>query len=179
MAEVTPSRSQIQEEDVAYRRSVSESILTKVGAQSNFINSFQVDSHRWVLNGSYQVATGIELFDGLKSFFYNAEITGIYFWVGQVGTSGTTEFDIEWLDASGTNMGSIFSTNPEIATTASNVSRGFENYVTTTTSYPTGFTQPVLSKTTFLEGESIFMKLNSAQASSTNCGIAIYWRPIN
>jgi hypothetical protein len=179
MAEITPSRELLDEQDTAYKRSLSESIMTRFGATNNFIAKYQTDSHRWCLNGSYSVATGIELFDGLTTFFYNSEIVGIYFWNGQSGSSGVTEFDIRWQDINGVDQGSIFSVTPKINSTASNVSRGFENYETGTSSFPTGVIQPTLSKSTFLEGESIYMVLNSSMVSANNCGIAIHWRPVN
>ena len=179
MAKITPVRTVTFQEDVAYKRSVSEAILSKVGAQSNFINDFQTDSHRWVLNGSYSTATGVVLYDGAYNFFYNSEIVGIYFWNGNVGASGTTEFEIEWLNSGGGNEGSIFSINPAIDSTSSSVVVARDNLVTGNFTGGTGITLPELSKTTFLEGESLIFKLNSAMISATNCGICIQMRPIN
>jgi hypothetical protein len=166
MPEITPSRSVIFQEDVSYKRSVSEAILSKVGAQSNFINTYQIDSHRFCLNGSYSVATGIVLYDGAYNFFYNSEIVGVYFWNGQRGSSGLTDFDIEWVNESGGNEGSIFSSNPQILTTGNSTGG-------------TGITLPTLSKTQFLEGQSLIFKLNSAMISASNCGICIQFKPIN
>lgn len=179
MAAINPVRSEIQQEDTAYRRSVSEAILTKVGAQNNFINKFQTDTHRWVLNGSYSVATGIVLFDGLTSLFYNSEIVGVSFWNGISGASGTTEFDLNWINTSGVDQGSIFSVTPKINSTASNLAYGFRNLTTSTDIQPTGVTLPTFSKTTFSEGEAIYLELNSAMTEAQNCGIAIYFKPIN
>lgn len=179
MAEITPSRSVIFQEDVSYKRAVSEAILSKVGAQSNFINAYQIDSHRWVLNGTYSTATGIVLYDGAYNFFYNSEIVGVYFWNGQQGDSGITDFEIEWLNTSGGNQGSIFSTNPTIDSTASDVSIGKINLVTSNNISGTGVMLPVLSKTEFLEGESLIFKLNSAMISAKNCGLCIQFRPTN
>jgi hypothetical protein len=179
MADITPSRSIIQQEDTAYRRSVSEAVLTKVGAQNNFINTYQTDIKEWKLNGSYSVATGITFFDGVASFFYNTEITGIFFYNGQSGTSGITEFDIIWKNAAGVDQGSIFSTTPKISSASANEAIGFKNLITTTTVTPAGVTQPVFSKTSFLEGESLYLKLNSSMISASNCGISIFYRPIN
>lgn len=179
MAEITPSRKVIYQEDTAYRRSVSESVFTKFGAQSNFINTYQNDIKEWKLNGSYSVATGITFFDGVASFFWNSEIVGIFFYNGQSGSSGTTEFDIIWKDQAGVTQGSIFSTTPKINSTSSNETIGYKNLVTTTETSPTGVTLPVFSKTTFLEGESLYLKLNSSMVGANNCGLTIFYRPIN
>jgi hypothetical protein len=179
MADITPSRSNIDQSDTAYRRSVSEAILTKVGAELNFVNYYQNDIKEWKLNGSYSVATGISFFDGVASFFYNSEIVGIFFYNGQSGTTGTTEFDIIWKNQAGATQGSIFSTTPKISSTSANETVAFNNLITTTTVTPTGVTQPVFSKTQFLEGESVYMKLNSSMVSAQNSGISIFYRPIN
>jgi hypothetical protein len=179
MAEITPSRKVIEQEDTAYRRSVSEAILTKFGAQSNFINTYQNDIKEWKLNGSYSVATGLTFFDGVASFFWNSEIVGIFFYNGQSGSSGTTEFDIIWKNKAGADQGSIFSTTPKINSTSANETIGYKNLITTTETSPTGVTLPVFSKTEFLEGESLYLKLNSSMVSANNCGLTIFYRPIN
>lgn len=176
---VAPLRSQLLVGDVSFNRALSESLFNKVAGETNFINSYQVDQMRWPLNGLYSVATGITLFDGLSYFFYNSEITGVYFWNGKAGTSGTTDFDVIWQNTSGVTQGSIFSVTPKISSAAANVSSGFRNLVTTNDFSMTGVTLPTLSKTTFLEGERIYLKLNSAMVSANNCGLAIFWRPTN
>ena len=175
---VTPSRENLRVGDVAYRRAVSESIFTKVAAQNNFINTYQTDIKEWKLNGSYSVATGITFFDGVASFFFSSEIVGVNFYNGQAGT-GTTTFDIKWKNAAGATQGSIFSTPPSISSAAANETIGFRNLVTATDVAPAGVTLPVFSKTTFLEGESVFMELTSAMGSAVNCGITLFYRPIN
>lgn len=179
MAEITPQRSTIQNEDVAFRRGVSEAILSKVGAQLNFVNAYQTDIKEWKLNGSYGVATGADFYDGITTFFYNSEIVGIFFYNGRTGTSGTTTLDIKWINAAGAVQGSIFSTPASINTSAANTTVGFRNLVTGQSNAPSGFTLPVLSKSTFLEGESVFLDLTSSMVSGQNCGITIFYRPIN
>jgi len=179
MAEITPSRKVIEQEDTAYRRSVSEAILTKFGAQSNFINTYQNDIKEWKLNGSYSVATGITFFDGVASFFFQSEIVGIYFYNGQSGSSGTTEFDIIWKDENGNDQGSIFSVTPKITSSSSDETIGFKNLITNKEITPTGVTLPDFSKTEFLEGESLYLKLNSSMVSAQNGGLTIFYRPIN
>jgi len=176
---ISPSRSETLVGDVAYRRAVSEGLLTKVGAQSNFVNKYQTDIKEWKLNGEYKIAVGISFYDGIAAFFYNSEITGIFHYNGVAGSSGTTEFDILWKNASGVTQGSIFSTTPKINSGAAADSIGFKNLVTGVSSGGTGITLPVFSKTTFLQGESVFFKLNSSMVGPINCGVTIFYRPIN
>ena len=180
MAEIIPSRELLDEKDTAYKRSLSESIMTRFGATNNFIAKYQTDIKEFKMNGSYSVAIGITYFDGIASFFYNSEIVGVTFWNGQSGTSGTTEFDLRWQDATGTDQGSIFSVTPKISSTSSdetfaqrNLETGNDNGKTT------GVTLPTFSKTQFLEGEAVYAVLNSSMVSAQNCGITIFYRPIN
>lgn len=179
---IPPVRREAKFGDIETNRPVSEGTLKDFAAQSNFINDFQTDIKEFKLNGSYSVATGITFFDGVASFFYNSEIVGITFYSGQGGTSGTTAFDIRWKNADGVDQGSIFSTTPKIASTAANETVMQQNFVTGNQKpavTPTGVTLGVLSKTEFLEGESVYMVLNSSMVSAQNAGITIFYRPIN
>ena len=180
MAEIIPSRELLDEKDTAYKRSLSESIMTRFGATNNFIAKYQTDIKEFKMNGSYSVATGITYFDGIASFFYNSEIVGVTFWNGQSGTSGTTEFDLRWQDENGVDQGSIFSVKPSINSTSSdetfaqrNLETGNDNGKTT------GVTLPTFSKTTFTEGQAVYAVLTGAMVSAQNCGITIFYRPIN
>lgn len=177
--EVVPSREIFFNGDVAYRRAVSESLTRKQAAQNNFINKFQNDTHRWCLNGSYSVAAGLGFYDGVFNFFHNTEIVGVYFWNGKVGTSGITAMDINYIDTNGVDKGSIFSSVPIIDDTSSDGVVGVKNLITGTEIEPTGVTLPEFGKTTFLAGESVYMKLNLGMISGRNCGIALQFRPIN
>lgn len=165
--------------DISYRRANSESIMSKFAAQSNFVNSYQTDIKEYKLNGSYGVATGITFFDGITSFFYNSEIVGVNFYNGKSGVSGTTEFDIKWKNTSGVTQGSIFSVTPKINSSSSDETVAFRNLETTNDFTVTGVTLPTFSKTTFLEGESLFLELNSSMVSAQNCGLTIFYRPID
>lgn len=180
MAEITPSRELLDEKDTAYKRSLSESIMTRFGATNNFIAKYQTDIKEFKMNGSYSVATGITYFDGIASFFYNSEIVGVTFYNGQSGVSGTTTFDLRWQDENGVDQGSIFSVKPSINSTSSdetfaqrNLETGNDNGKTT------GVTLPTFSKTTFTEGQAVYAVLTGAMVSAQNCGITIFYRPIN
>lgn len=177
--DVTPSREVLKIGDIAYKRSVSEAIMSRFAATNNFIASYQTDIKEFKLNGSYSVATGITFFDGVASFFYNSEIIGINFYNGVSGSSGTTSFDLRWIDAFGVDQGSIMSTQAQINSTSSNNAIGFESYETSKQIAPTGVTLPILNKTQFLEGESVYLVLTSSMISAKNCGLTIFYRPIN
>lgn len=177
--QIPPVRQEFFEGDTAYLRANSESVMRKFASEGQFINTYQTDIKEFKLNGSYGVATGIIFFDGVAPFFYNSEIVGIGFANGQSGSSGTTEFDIRWIDQAGADQGSIFSTTPKINSSSSNACVGFRNLTTGLDVSPTGVTLPVFSKTTFLQGESLYLKLNSAMTAAQNASLVIYYRPTN
>ncbi len=176
---IAPSRLELLVGDVETNRPVSEAILTRFGAQNNFINTYQTDIKEWKLNGVYTVATGITFFDGVASFFFNSEIVGINFYNGKSGSSGITEFDIIWKDSSGVTQGSIFSTTPKIDNTSLDETIAIQNLTTGNNVIPTGVTAGVFNKTTFFEGESLFFRLNGAMLEAQNCGFTIFYKPIN
>lgn len=176
---LSPVRAELLQEDVAFRRGLNESLLSKVGSQNQFINYYQTDVKEFKLNGSYSPATGIIYFDGLASFFYNSEIVGLAFWNGLSGSSGTTEFDLRWRNQTNADQGSIMTTKASINSTSADGARGFENYVSGFSDAPTGVTLPVLSKTTFLQGESVYCVLTNSMAEGFNCGLTLFYRPIN
>lgn len=176
---IAPVRRESLLGDIETNRPVSEGVLKDFAAQNNFVNKFQTDIKEFKLNGTYSVATGITFFDGVASFFYNSEIVGIQFYNGKSGDSGITEFDLNWIDTSGVDQGSIFSVTPKIDSTSSDEAVGFENLTTGTTVSPTGVTLPTFSKTQFLEGESVYLVLNDSMTSARNCGLTIFYKPIN
>ena len=179
---IDPLRRETLLGDIETNRPVSEGVLKDFGAQNNFINRFQTDIKEFKLNGSYSVATGITFFDGIAPFFYNSEIVGIVFYNGQGGTSGTTEFDLIYIDQDGVEQSSIFTTTPKITSAAPDEVVITQNF-TTGNDYPNvipaGITLAALSKTQFLEGEAVYLKLNSSMVSANNCGLTIFYKPIN
>jgi hypothetical protein len=176
---VTPSREVLRIGDVAYGRAASEAIMSRFAATNNFIGKFQTDIKEFKLNGSYLVATDIDFLDGVASFFYNSEIVGVFFYNGEQGTSGTTEFDLRWINTSGVDQGSIFSVTPKISSAALQNAIGFRNLETSVDVAPSGVTLPTFSKTSFLQGESVYFRLASAMPEAQNCGLTIFYRPIN
>jgi len=176
----TPAvRQEFKEGDTAYLRANSESIMRKFAQEAQFINIYQTDIKEFKLNGSYSVATGIVFFDGVAPFFYNSEIVGIGFSNGVSGSSGTTDFDVNWINTAGVDQGSIFSVTPKISSASSDRAVGFKSLVTGTNVSPTGVTLPTFSKTEFLEGESLYLTLNSAMVAAQNCSLTLYYRPKN
>lgn len=176
--DVTPARENIFIEESDFQSPLSEAYGQKVGGSINFINNFQYDKHSWHLNGDL---TGIQTFtnfDGVFPFLFNAEIVGFWYYIGTVGSSGNLTIDIDWLSSGGTNNGTIFSTNPQIQTTASNGSYTFYDQINSTTiSNPTGHVLGVLSKINFDRGDALKLTVDTAQVGSEDFQIGIMFRP--
>lgn len=176
---VTPSREILRVGEVSYKRPITEAVFTRVAAQNNFINFYQTDYHSFFLNGTYSIVSGQFGYDGAYVGFYNFEIVGVSIFNAVAGTSGTTALDIHWINQAGVNQGSIFSVTPKISSAASNGTRGFRNLVSGNDYTMTGVTLPTLAKTTFLEGETLYLVVNSTMAQAQNCALTINTRPIN
>lgn len=180
MAELLPSRQQILQEETQYRSALSEALFQKVGAQNNFINLYQYDTHAFKLNGSYAAGQGSTGTDGIYIVRYRMEIIAISAYSQTSGASGNTTLDVHYLTAPGVDAGSIFSTLPDFDSTSSDNS--YLLHDATDDSDPvtgTGITSPVLSQKIFEPGEALRLDLDSAMVGGTDCGLNIHFRPIN
>jgi len=178
MSNLTETRQDIELEDVAYRASVSEAVANKLGSSVNFINRRQYDTHSWHINGDYSTGTGSVGLDGIFPFLFDVEIVGFSYYAGNVGISGTTSIDVHWLNAGGSDNGTIFSTKPSISSVAAPGEYTLYNQLTSTIiSNPTGHTLAVLSKTTFNSGDALRLDLDSTMSEANNFQFSIQYRP--
>lgn len=178
MTDIADARKNIDINDVQFRASVSESVGNKLGASINFINNRQYLTHQFNFNGRYALGVGFFGADGIFPCLNDTEIVGLTMFNRVSGTSGTTEIDIEWLSASNSSQGSIFSTTPKIDSTASNYSYLIRNELTATNvELPTGATAPVFSKTQFDAGDALLCKLVSGMGDAEDLSLLIHFRP--
>lgn len=176
MSDISPSRTNIQVQEVQYASAVSEATFTRIGAGINFINSYQNKQFFFGAGGPFSVLT-IPFTDiGTQEVFERAsEITGVFIRFGESGSSSTSEFDLEWAaDGSGT-WASIFSTTPKVSNTATNNGVFDSSGVSTT---PSGCTQPVLDKTTFAAGDKLRCNIVTAATGASDFILVIHYRPI-
>ena len=110
---------------------------------------------------------------GIREVFNdNSSILQVMIASGTTGSSGTTEIDIKWAAAGSSSFVSIFSTTPKIASTAPSNSQFDANGILTV---PTGCTAPVLSKTTFNQGDQLRCDIISAMPSAADILVTIYF----
>jgi hypothetical protein len=176
MSDITPSRTNIQIAEVQYASAVSESTFTRIGAGINFINSYQNKQFYFGAGGKFSSLTTPFTDLGIQEVFERAsEIVNVLIRFGEAGSSGTSEFDLEWAaDNSGT-WATIFSTTPKVANTATNDGVFDANGVSTT---PAGCTQPVLSKSTFAAGDKLRCNLTTAATGAADFIIVVQYRPL-
>lgn len=175
MSNITESRKYIQNEETAPQAAVSESTMTRVGAAINFINTYQ--NKEWFFGplGPYgDFAMPIIDKGSTEDFHENAEIINVRCTIGDPGSSGTNEIDLEW-SADGVSWASIFSTTPKCDNTAA-IGDVFDSEAIVPT--PTGCTPAVLSKTTFDTGDRLRCKMVSAGTGAETFNVAVIFRPI-
>lgn len=192
MADVTPLRINLQAEEVAYRSSVSEATLSRVGSSVNFINYYQYKHFEFgylkaLSNGgspTYNQYTPPATISDNEAFPSNCQIVGILLQHNTSGSGGTSELDIQWSTQNSGSWATIFSTTPKATssapsdsqwdTTLDNTTNTFASIATT----PAGCTVPVLSKTTFNAGDRLRCRAVSHQTGTPNgFTMRIFYRP--
>jgi hypothetical protein len=180
VTDVVPSRNIIQQEEVAYRASVSEATMTRIGALNNFHAFFQHNRHDWHINGAVGQALGTQGPDGVFTCLFNMEIVGYSFYHGLGGINGQSIIDLHWLSNGGTDEGSIWTTRPQIDSTASDQAYGVFNQLDNVAVVePTGVSLGELSKTQFVAGDAIRFDVDDVMAGSNNLQFTIMYRPID
>lgn len=178
MAEITDARVNIQEEDVQFRASVSEAVGNKLGGSLNFVNNRQYDQHSWNLNGDFSVVQASEVGDGVFICQEDMEVVGYALYIGTNGSTGTSiTCDLHWISSDGTDNGTIFSTNPDIDTTAADGSFTHSNIRAVSSEVPTGHTEGVFSKTDFARHDGIRFDLDLSTGGASNLQLILFFRP--
>ena len=182
MAEITAAKNNIQQEEVQYKAAISEATFTKIGGSINHINTYQNNYFEFGLlrgvssSGSPTYNVGLSLpavISDAETFPDAAEIYKITVTHGTIGSSSTSELDIQWAAFGSASWASIFSTTPKVTTTAT-----ADNAYVTGLATPTGYTAPVLSKSTFAAGDKLRCRLVSSMGGSPNGFlIRLYFRP--
>ena len=180
MTVVTNDRQLFFEGEVSRNSGVSEALAKKIAGVSNFVNTQQLIRDDFKANGSYRLGVGSNGLDGILIFPNNVEIVYIGVSNQKVGLSGTTSFDIHWLDAPNSDQGSIFSTVPSFDTGSTDNSYTLTDVINATDVVTApGAVNPRLSKNTFLKGEAIRCDLVSAMSGAEDAQINVFYRPIN
>lgn len=179
MAELTPARTNIREEETRFRAPTSESVFTRVGQGINFINTRQYDSHAFHLNGPYSTFGTAQGPDGVFPVLVDIEIFGYLLYQGNAGLSGNTVIDIHRLSSGGSvDNGTIFSTKPEISTAAADGTYAFIDVINSVDlALPAGHTKAIFSVTEFDAGDALRLDIDSAMTGALNLNFQLLFRP--
>lgn len=177
MSDITPLRTIIQSEEVAYAAAVSSGTGTRLGQGLNFHNTNQIQIVEWVLNGKYGRDTGSQSgVDGAISIWRDCEIIGFFMYNGVAGSSGLTDVEIRRLTSSGVSA-SIFTTRPTLSFTSGN-----EAYMsvwydpTNVLENPSGSTFPVFSSRNLNAGDALVLDFVSRQLNAESLTVQLALR---
>jgi hypothetical protein len=175
---VTPKRNLIYFEGAEFRAAVSEELIQRQGAVTNFICLNQYTEKTFQGNGFYgRQATPYTVTDGLTFFDKDAEITNVYVYINFPGTGGTTELDLKIAAPGSSTWTSIFSTTPKFTSASPILAR-----VDVRGNNPpvTGVTAPVLASSPMNVDEGYAVRLDILQAMTgdpVTVGALIVYRP--
>jgi hypothetical protein len=173
---VAPARKLIYYIGSQFRAAVSEELIQRMAAVSNFISLYQHSEKQFFINGPYSIVTPPQTaLDGLAVFEFNAEIIDVWAFNLVAGSSGTTEIDVKIATTPGGAFTSIFSTTPKITSAAgNNVWVGAPGGAYTP---PSGTTAPVLSTVNVNAYSAIRVDILQAQPGGQNAGVILHYRP--
>lgn len=174
MANFPESRVYIQTEQVQTRKPVSENLMQGIAATANHYLTKHLPYYKFAVNGYYSGAAGQNGIDGVLPLPYQIKIIDVKMYIGEVGSGGSTEFDIKYCSTPGGSFTSIFSTRP-----AANTSAATQTYVGLGQTV-TGWTTPVLTSSNIIIPSTGALRLDiigTMTGQPVDAGILIYYMP--
>lgn len=179
MSDLAPERNIIQEQETQPKASTSTSVMSRIGASSNFILFYMHQEKMWAANGPYNAVSGAQTgIDGGIPILFDMEIVGVSMWNLVPGSAGVLEMDIKRHTASAQAGTSIFTTTPKLS-----FSSGINSFLmkrfsdNTVLQNPTGCTQPVLLSSNLFAGDLLTCDILQKQVAGESGGILINLRP--
>lgn len=176
---VSNNRELVFEEEIKRNAGVSEALGKKLGGIGNFLMTDMLIRDDFKANGAYRLGVGSVGIDGILIFPTKVEIVFIGASNQRVGHSGNTIWDIHWLDSPNSDMGSIFTVQPDFDITSGDNAfflKDVINNVDIVTGV--GIITPVLNKTIFLQGEAIRCDLDAGMSGAQDAQLNVFYRPV-
>ena len=184
MAEVTPAKQNIQQEEVDYKSSVSEQLLTKIAASINFINNKQFCTFKFDFLGPFEPLGLGGGEDGRLVFPFDAEICCLATSLRDTGSSGATVIDLHKINTSGVDQGSIFQGfhTYSIPSGATSGKGFFRNYIDGTSVFPSGTFggtrgDMLDADRLFSAGEVLRVDVVSNADGARDLSVTVFYRP--
>ena len=190
-ADITMSKSNIDQNEVKYGAAMSEATFTKIGGAINFINGSHSYRHTWNLNGRYSNVSSGDVLDGLFVFMSDVEVVGFSM---STAIRGTVSVDILKLDNPADTVGAtIFKTDetnegrPKLHDDDGNLSylgmslidsSGDAQSTVVSSSKDSNAVLPVFSTTEFGQFEAIYLQVyGTPSGDGEDLSVNIYFRP--
>lgn len=138
MATVPEAKNYIQIPSVQTRSPVGEFLESNMGGDVNFLLTRDIKEHQWKANGAYSFFNLVNGVDTVWVSPFDGFITNVIIGHKFGGSGGQTIVDVKRSTDNGSTWNTIFTTTPEISSTAANFAwAGIGSSVT-------GFVAPVL-----------------------------------
>ena len=184
MADVTPAKANIQQEEVDFKSAVSEQMLSKIGSSINFINDRQLCTFKFDFMGSFKPLGLGGGEDGRLVFPFDAEICCLATSLRDTGSSGSTIIDLHKVNSAGADQGSIFQSfhTYEIPNTATSGAGFYRNYISGTSAFPGGTFSGTRgdmpdANRLFSAGELLRVDVVSNATGARDLSVTIFYRP--
>ena len=174
MANLPEERKDIQIEETRFKAALAQALFSRLGSAINFINNRHFYQKDWELNGVYNSMPTPQLgVDNIFSYPKNFTLEDVQIFTGSVnGSSGTTEFDIKWRPENTGSWVSIFTTTPKFTSAAAAFTSVRKGQTVS------GFTAPVLNKTTFDAWDQLRLDvIQTVAGSPEGAQVKIWFRP--
>lgn len=178
MADINASRNIIQIEETSFRSALSESLMQRMGAVTNFISKFQHLTYQFNANGQYFIAPVPVLgFDGIMAVQFDIEITGLAVWAEKNQGSGSTVIDLHRLTGGNTDAGSIFGTKITVPNSAADFIYATKDLVVPANYGSGDITLPTFNVTQLNAGDALRADLDSVMSLGENISVYLFYRP--
>lgn len=181
MADVTPVKNNIQQEEVDYKSSLSEQLMTKISSSINFINDKQLCVYDFKFFGKFKSLGLGGGEDGSLTAPFDLEVCAIAFRLRDCGSLGTTTVDLHKVSHLGADTGSKFTNKIIVAHDETNERGFFTNFIASTSNAVTqaASQMPTMTDSNRLvtAGESLRIDIDGNATDAQDLIVTIFYRP--
>lgn len=181
MADVTPAKNNLQQEEVDFKSALSEQLMTKIAGSVNFINDKQMCVYDFKFFGKFKSLGLGGGEDGAMIAPFDLEICAIAFRLRDCGSVGTTTVDLHKISSAGADSGSIFTDKIIVSHDETNERGFYTNFISSTSNAVTqaGSQMPTMTSGNreIAAGESIRLDIDGNATNAQDLIVTIFYRP--
>tara|TARA_Y100001937_G_scaffold20844_1_gene29220 strand:+ start:647 stop:1189 length:543 start_codon:yes stop_codon:yes gene_type:complete len=179
MAEVTPAKNNLHQEEVDYKSALSEQLMTKMAGSINFINDKQMCVYSFAFLGPFHKISGGE--DGAHIAPFDLEICAVAFRLRDCGSANNTTVDLHKINSSGVDQGTIFTNKIIVAHNETDGKGFYTNFIDSTSNDVSQAASqlPTMTSSNRLisAGESLRLDIDGNATAAKDLVVYIYYRP--